>query len=64
MSPSSPLLTVVQVAAQLNCHPLHVRNLLRRGLPHVRLGRAIRVEPQALAEFIRANRVEPPQANR
>jgi excisionase family DNA binding protein len=51
-----PMMTIPEVATHLRCHPLTVRSLLNRGLRYVRVGRSIRIEPEALAEFIQRNR--------
>ncbi len=48
-----PLLTVDQAAQLLNLKPSTVYELVRRNrLPHVRLGKHIRLEPHALSRYL------------
>lgn len=52
------LLTVQQTAEALNLKPSTIRAwLLRRKLPRVRCGRAVRVPARAVAEFIEKNTI-------
>ncbi len=52
------LLTVVETAAALGLKPATIRAwILRRKLPYVRCGRAIRVPEQVIEEFITTNTV-------
>ena len=55
------MLTVNQVAAQLAvCHKT-IRRLIRSGqLAAVKVGGAIRVDPQAVAAYLAANRIKGP----
>ena len=53
MESSVPLLTVAEAAELLRVHPNHVYELIRRGeLPHVRLGRVIRLPRHRLHQWI------------
>ena len=53
MESSVPLLTVAEAAELLRVHPNHVYELIRRGeLPHVRLGRIIRLPRHRLHQWI------------
>ncbi len=53
METSAPLLTVAEAAELLRVHPNHVYELIRRGeLPHVRLGRVIRLPRHRLEQWI------------
>ena len=53
MGNSTPLLTVAEAAEFLRVHPNHVYELIRRGeLPHVRLGRVIRLPRHRLHQWI------------
>jgi len=48
-----PLLTVGDVAGILNLHPRSIRRLIADGrLPVVRVGRAVRVRPEAVEDLI------------
>ena len=52
------LLTVVEAAEALNLKPSTIRAwLLRRKLPRVNCGRAVRVPVEAIAQFIARNTV-------
>jgi excisionase family DNA binding protein len=52
------LLTVVEAAEALNLKPSTIRAwLLRRKLPRVNCGRAVRVPVEAIAQFIERNTV-------
>jgi excisionase family DNA binding protein len=52
------LITVVEAAALLGLKPSTIRAwLLRRKLPRVNCGRAVRVPAEAIADFIRQNTV-------
>ena len=51
--PPEPLLTVRQAAHQLSLSPSAVHNYISsHRLPVIRLGRAVRIQPADLAEFI------------
>ena len=53
----APLLTVRQAARQLSLSPSAVHNYISsHRLPVIRLGRAVRIQPADLAEFISAHR--------
>ena len=53
MDDSTPLLTVAEAAELLRVHSNHVYELIRRGeLPHVRLGRVIRLPRHRLEQWI------------
>ena len=53
MESSLTLLTVAEAAEFLRVHPNHVYELIRRGeLPHVRLGRIIRLPRHRLEQWI------------
>lgn len=53
-----PLLNVQEAADQLGIKPSTVRAwLLRRKLPCVHVGRAVRVPADAVAEFIKRNTI-------
>jgi len=55
--PPEPLLTVRQAAQQLSLSPSAVHNYISsHRLPVIRLGRAIRIQPTDLAEFILQHR--------
>ena len=55
--PPEPLLTVRQAAQQLSLSPSAVHNYISsHRLPVIRLGRAIRIQPADLAEFIAQRR--------
>ena len=54
------VLTVEETAAALRLSIRHVRRLIaERRIPYVRVGRAVRIDPDDLAAFIRSGRVEP-----
>jgi len=54
MTPNA-LLTIDDVAARLSATRARAYELVRRGtLPGVRIGRQVRVHPQALEEWLRA----------
>lgn len=54
-----PLLTVDQAAERLSVSSKTVRRLIeRRELEHVRIGRAIRISPAALAAYLEAATVQ------
>ena len=56
-NPPEPLLTVRQAARQLSLSPSAVHNYISsRRLPVIRLGRAVRIQPADLAEFIAQRR--------
>jgi excisionase family DNA binding protein len=47
------LLNVEEAAQRLDLHPQTLRAIIRRReLPHVRIGRAVKVSAAALADFI------------
>ena len=55
--PPEPLLTVRQAAQQLSLSPSAVHNYISsHQLPVIRLGRAVRIQPTDLAEFILQHR--------
>lgn len=55
--PPEPLLTVRQAAQQLSLSPSAVHNYISsHRLPAIRLGRAVRIQPADLAEFIAQHR--------
>ena len=55
--PPEPLLTVRQAAQQLSLSPSAVHNYISsHRLPAIRLGRAVRIQPADLADFISAHR--------
>jgi len=55
--PPEPLLTVRQAAHQLSLSPSAVHNYISsHQLPVIRLGRAVRIQPTDLAEFILQHR--------
>ena len=55
--PPEPLLTVRQAAQQLSLSPSAVHNYISsHRLPVIRLGRAVRIQPADLADFISAHR--------
>ena len=55
--PPEPLLTVRQAAQQLSLSPSAVHNYISsHRLPVIRLGRAIRIQPADLADFISQHR--------
>lgn len=51
-SAADPLWTCDEVAAFLRCTVRHVHNLLRRGLPHVYVGRLLRFDPVELRAYL------------
>ena len=52
-TPIAPLLTVDDVAAILNLHPVTVRKLQLRGeIPALHIGRSVRFAPAAIAALI------------
>lgn len=51
-SAADPLWTCDEVAAFLRCTVRHVHNLLRRGLPHVYVGRLLRFDPLELRAYL------------
>ncbi len=52
------LLTVAETAEALNVKPATIRAwLLRRRLPRVNCGRAVRIPAEAVAEFIERNTI-------
>ncbi len=53
------LLTKRQLATLLNCSPRTVHNLIAfKAIPHVRIGRAVRIRPKAVEDFFAANTVD------
>jgi excisionase family DNA binding protein len=51
------MLTYTEVAKVLGTTPRHVRRLTREcGLPFVRIGRLVRIDPADLAAWVEANR--------
>ena len=55
--PPEPLLTVRQAAQQLSLSPSAIHNYISsHQLPVIRLGRAVRIQPADLAEFILQHR--------
>lgn len=57
------LLDLAAVAQRLGTSESHVRGLVsRREIPHVKLGRFLRFDPEAIETWIKANtRVEAPE---
>jgi hypothetical protein len=51
-SVADPLWTCDEVAAFLRCTVRHVHNLLRRGLPHVYVGRLLRFDPVEIRTYL------------
>jgi len=57
---TAPLLDVNEVARRLGTEPRFVRRLIaERRIEFHKLGRYVRISESALADFIRAGRVEP-----
>ena len=53
----APLLNIDETAATLNCSPKNIRRLIESGdLPHIRIGRLIRIRPDDLDRFIRVRK--------
>lgn len=52
VSVAAPLWTCDEVAAFLRCTARHVHNLLRRGLPHVYVGRLLRFDPAEVRTYL------------
>jgi len=51
------MLTVKEVAKELNFHPMTVYRLIKSGeLKVVRIGRTIRIEESALKDFIKSKK--------
>ena len=44
------------VARYLGCTPRHVQNLVSCGLPHIRLGRLVRFDPEEVAAYLNEHR--------
>jgi excisionase family DNA binding protein len=58
--PTGDLLTIEQAATRLNMSARYVRRLVaERRIAFYRIGRSVRFNPEDLAEFIEAGRVEP-----
>ena len=54
------LLTADEVAERLNATPRLVRRLVeQRRISYVKVGRLVRFEPSAVADFIERNKVKP-----
>jgi hypothetical protein len=51
-SVADQLWTCDEVAAFLRCTVRHVHNLLRRGLPHVYVGRLLRFDPVEIRAYL------------
>ena len=59
------LLTIAEAAEALGLRPSTIRAwLLRRRLPRVNCGRAVRVPANAIAEFIERNTIPPREDRR
>lgn len=57
IKPTLPLFTITDVAEALRSSTKTVRRLIETGdLPHVRIGRLIRVQPTDLERFINSRR--------
>jgi excisionase family DNA binding protein len=51
-----PLIGVPEVARRLGSTPRHVQDLAARGvLPHTKVGKFLRFDPQAIERWIEAN---------
>ena len=63
-TPDRPL-TVPEAAALLGVSERFIRHLVaERRIPYIKLGRLLRFDPEDLAAFIEAGRVEPRDASR
>lgn len=52
-SPSTDTLwTCDEVAAYFRCTARHVHNLLRKGLPHLYIGRLLRFDPKEIQNYL------------
>ncbi len=58
----SALLTLKDVATVLAVKLCTARQIVRMSIPHVRVGNAIRVTPEALAKFVSKNTRKPLEA--
>ena len=57
ISTSGRLLTIAEVAAKLSVSPKHIHRAIARGeLPIHRFGRAVRIAPDDLEQFINRHR--------
>jgi excisionase family DNA binding protein len=62
---TAPLLDANEVARRLGTEPRFVRRLIaERRIEYHKLGRHVRISESALAEFIKAGRVEPVSRSR
>jgi excisionase family DNA binding protein len=54
-----PLMTLKEVSERLNCSAKSARRWVLHYMPHVRVGRDIRVEPDALENWIKSQARRP-----
>jgi excisionase family DNA binding protein len=45
------LWTLEDVAAHMRCTPRHIQNLVKAGLPHLKIGRLVRFDPKEVREY-------------
>jgi len=52
---STPLITKHELADSLSVSPRHINNLMGDGLPHLRLGRALRFDRREVVDWLKAS---------
>jgi excisionase family DNA binding protein len=45
------LWTLEDVAAHMRCTPRHIQNLVKAGLPHLKIGRLVRFDPMEVRAY-------------
>lgn len=53
---SEPLWTLDDVAAHMRCTPRHIQNLVKTGLPHLKIGRLVRFNPKEVRQYLTKQR--------
>lgn len=53
---TEPLWTLEDVAAHMRCTPRHIQNLVKTGLPHFKIGRLVRFDPEEVRQYLAKQR--------
>lgn len=62
--PAQPLMTVEELGELFQKKPRTIRDMVYRGkIPHLKIGRSIRFDPNVIQDWLRKNSQHPPDTN-